>query len=32
MEAHELVEKVKNKQVNDDGVIQWCEENLENIE
>lgn len=31
MEAHELVEKVKNKQVNDDEVIQWCEENLENI-
>lgn len=32
MDAHELVEKVKNKQVNDDGVIQWCEENLENID
>jgi len=32
MEAHGLVEKVKNKQVNDDGVIQWCEENLENID
>lgn len=32
MEARELVEKVKNKQVNDDGVLQRGEEHLEDMD
>lgn len=32
MDAKELVKDIKNKQANDDEVIEWCEQHVENID